>query len=63
MQYSNVADLVGANVRLRYNFGEGNDIWLVYDEGLNTDRGQVVPRLPRTAGRTLLMKYNHTFVW
>ncbi len=61
VQYSNVADLVSANVRFRYNFGERNDLWIVYNEGLNLDRRRFDPTLPLTDHRTILLKYTHTF--
>lgn len=61
IQYSNVADLVAANVRLRYNFGERNDLWIVYNEGFNTNRDRLDPRLPITDNRTILLKYTYTF--
>lgn len=60
-QYSNAADLVTSNLRLRYNFREGNDLWLVYNEGMNLDRDRTMPSLPFTDNRTLLLKYTHTF--
>jgi hypothetical protein len=63
-QYSNVADLATFNARFRYHFREGTDLWLVYNEGLHTERdvlGQ--PRLPRSSGRTFMLKYTHTFIW
>jgi hypothetical protein len=56
-----VADFAAANVRVRYNFREGQDLWLVYNEGWNTDRFDQDPPLPRTDNRTLLLKYTHTF--
>jgi hypothetical protein len=61
VQYSNVSDLISANVRVRYNFAERNDLWIVYDEGLNLDRDRFDPRLPRTQNRTILAKYTYTF--
>ena len=33
VQYNTGADLLSANVRFRYNVREGNDLWLVYNEG------------------------------
>lgn len=60
-QYSNAADLITSNLRLRYNFREGNDLWLVYNEGLNLDRDRNFPTLPISATRTLLLKYTYTF--
>jgi hypothetical protein len=63
-QYSNIADLGTFNARFRYNFREGTDFWIVWNEGVYTERdvaGQ--PRLPASAGRSLMIKYTHTFAW
>jgi len=63
VQFSSAADLFSANVRFRYNVREGNDFWIVYNEGLNTDRtrpGENL-RLPLTNQRTVLVKYTYTF--
>jgi hypothetical protein len=38
VQLNSVDDRLGVNLRLRYNFREGGDLWLVYDEGFNADR-------------------------
>ena len=61
IQYNSVADAFSANVRFRYNFREGNDLWIVYNEGVNTDRYRSEPVLPRIDNRTILLKYTHTF--
>ncbi|MFQ5572048.1 MAG: hypothetical protein ACE5G0_20415, partial [Rhodothermales bacterium] len=63
VQYNSAANLVSTNVRFRYNFAEGNDLWIVYNEGLNTDRYRDTPVLPLTNDRTVLLKYTHTFQW
>jgi hypothetical protein len=63
IQYSNVGDQAAANVRFRYNFAEGNDLWLVYNEGLNLNRDRTDPTLPMTDNRTVLVKYTYTFGW
>lgn len=58
-QYNSVSDRVGLNLRLRYNLREGRDLWLVWDEGLNTDRDDVPvgsPRLPLSDARALRVK-------
>ncbi len=62
-QFSNVSEYAAANVRLRYNIREGNDFWLVYNEGLNTNRERLDPALPLTDNRTVVLKYTHTLVW
>jgi hypothetical protein len=61
IQFNSAAHAVSANVRFRYNFREGNDLWIVYNEGLNTERTRVVPTLPLTDARTGLIKYTYTF--
>jgi hypothetical protein len=64
-QYTSAADLVTLNARLRYNRREGQDLYLVFNDGLNTERYSVEPGLPLSAGRTLLLKYSHAvpFGW
>ena len=64
LQYNSVADVFSVNTRIRYHFGEGNDLWLVYNEGFNTERHQPFgPRLPVTDSRAILLKYTYTFLW
>jgi hypothetical protein len=63
-QYNSAADLTSINARFRYHFREGTDLWIVYNEGLYTDRSNGLdPRLPLSAGRQLLIKYNHALVF
>lgn len=62
VQYSSADDAVLANARFRFNPREGNDFYLVYNEGINTDRALSRPRLPYSQGRTLLAKYTYTFL-
>jgi hypothetical protein len=60
IQLSSVADMTSANVRVRYNFREGQDLWLVYNGGWNLDRYDHTPVRPLTDNRTFLVKYTHT---
>jgi len=62
VQLNSNDDEIVANFRLRYNPREGNDFYLVYNEGFHTDRMIETPRLPFSDGRTILLKYSHTFV-
>jgi hypothetical protein len=62
VQINSSADVVSTNARFRYNFREGNDLWLVYNAGMNLDRRREVPFLPTFGGRTLLLKYTYTFI-
>lgn len=61
LQYSSTADLLGVNLRFRYHFREGNDLWIVFNEGLNTARHADQPVRPLSDSRVLLLKYTYTF--
>ena len=61
VQYNSARNLIVTNFRFRYNPREGNDFYLVYDEGMNTDRHRELPTLPGSMNRTLLLKYSYTF--
>lgn len=64
IQYSNTSERVGANIRFRYNFSEGRDLWLVVNEIVSTVTTPVevgLPNQPKILSGSLLIKYNHTF--
>ena len=63
VQFNSTADRLDLNVRLRYAFAEGTDLWLVYNEGLDTERGSDFTGLenPLSRHRALILKYSHTF--
>ena len=64
VQYNSADGLLTPNVRLRYNPTEGSDLYVVYNEGVLTDRRPSDPdalRLPRLQARTILLKYTYTF--
>lgn len=60
-QYNSANNKIITNVRFRYNPREGNDLYIVYDEGLNTDREREIPILPSSSSRTIMLKYSYTF--
>lgn len=77
LQYNSTTDRVDLNLRLRYNVSEGTDLWIVYNEGLDTER-DFVPglgtnsgmnaalgeqRSPLSLSRALIVKYSHTFTF
>ncbi|MCX6565806.1 MAG: hypothetical protein NTW38_05195 [Candidatus Aminicenantes bacterium] len=62
VQYDSAADEVTANLRLRFNPREGNDLYLVVNEGLNTNRLRYSPERPPYGGRAIMVKYSYTFV-
>ena len=61
LQYSNVSKDFTTNFRLRYNFSQGTDFWIVYNEGFNTDLRREQPWRPRSDTRSLLVKYTRSF--
>jgi hypothetical protein len=63
IQYNSNEDNIVSNFRLRYNPREGNDFYIVYNEGTNTDLDLEIPTLPRMSDRTLLLKYTYTFAF
>ena len=66
IQTSNVSEKLGANVRLRYNFREGQDFWLVVNQNGTqpwANRYENGLRLPSYDQRSILVKYTHTFLF
>lgn len=61
VQYNSVTKNVAANIRFRYNWRQGNDLYLVLNENLNTDRHRLSQSLPLQQSQTLLLKYTYTF--
>jgi len=61
IQYNSAVDTIIANVRFRFNPREGNDLYLVYNEGFNSNRLREVPNLPFFSSRTIMLKYTYTF--
>ena len=62
LQYNNVSDKFVTNIRFRYNFSEGNDLYIVYNELINTDRNSTALRLPYSNSRALIAKFTKTFI-
>jgi hypothetical protein len=61
VQYNMAAEIVAANIRFRYRFSEGRDLYLVYDAA--RDYG-LLSQDELRAGRVdqvFLLKYEHTF--
>ncbi|MGD2070200.1 MAG: DUF5916 domain-containing protein, partial [Gemmatimonadota bacterium] len=61
IQYNSAAGALVGNLRARYNFAEGRDLWLVLNEVRNVERHGPDRILPDVDDRTLLVKYVHTF--
>ena len=61
IQYNSDLDAIASNIKLRYNPREGNDLYIVYNEGRNTRLDREIPRLPNISDRTIMIKYTYTF--
>jgi hypothetical protein len=62
-QYNSGIGRAAANLRLRYNFREGQDLYLVWNEG--AVRQVDADNIERwsTARRGVLVKYAHALAW
>jgi hypothetical protein len=67
IQYNSTTGRIDCNVRLRYNFSEGTDLWLVYNEGLAAERmrraGEETIEGPLSLARAFVIKYTRTFTF
>jgi hypothetical protein len=61
LQYNTAIDAMITNFRFRYNPSEGNDLYIVFNEGTNFYLDSESPVRPRTANRTIMVKYTYTF--
>lgn len=61
IQYNTAVNEVLTNLKFRYNPREGNDLYVVFNEGRNTYLDRENPRLPVYSYRSLLLKYTYTF--
>jgi hypothetical protein len=61
IQYNTAENGIVSNLRFRYNPAEGNDFFIVFNEGRNTNLNREVPHLPVYSGRAVMVKYSYTF--
>lgn len=60
VQVNSLTNVSAANFRLRYNWKDGNDLYFVYNEGLN-NHGKEDSTLPFSDYRAIIVKYIYTF--
>lgn len=60
VQLNSLTKVSSANFRLRYNWKDGNDLYLVYNETINND-GKEDSSIPFSDYRALIVKYIYTF--
>ncbi len=61
-QYNSIQDQVFASARLRYNFKDGHNLYLVFNQDYNTGSTQMGIPLPRFNNRLFTLKYLYTFL-
>ncbi len=61
LQYNSVEEIFAGNIRIRLNPKEGNDLYIVYNDLLNSRREREIPHLPFSSDRTIVVKYTYTF--
>ncbi len=61
LQSASLARVATANLRLRYNTAEGDDVWIVYGHVENLDVDRAAPALPRVARSGLVVKVTRGF--
>jgi hypothetical protein len=60
-QYDNISHTFGSNLRFRYNPREGTDLYIVLNQGSNTNRDRLDPRLPLINNQAVTVKFVKTF--
>ncbi|MBK9016812.1 MAG: carbohydrate binding family 9 domain-containing protein [Saprospiraceae bacterium] len=61
LQYNSDEQVFVENMRLRYNPREGNDLYIVFNDLVNSDRKRETPHLPFSDDRAVVVKYTYTF--
>ena len=57
LQYNSTNNSLGANVRLRWEYQPGSELFVVYNE----QRDTLIPRLPVLQNRAFIVKFNRLF--
>ncbi|MCK5702714.1 MAG: carbohydrate binding family 9 domain-containing protein, partial [Cyclobacteriaceae bacterium] len=60
IQFNTLDEISAINFRLRYAPVDGNDLYFVYNEILNTNPMSEIPHLPASDNRAIILKYIHT---
>lgn len=61
-QYNSISDKLFLSARIRYNFKDGHDLFLVYNQDYNTVRGFDAEQLPYYNNQVFVLKYSYTFM-
>lgn len=63
LQYDNLSETVGTNLRFRYNPDESTNLYIVFNQNINTERDKFNPEKPFVDNQTLIIKYSQTFIF
>lgn len=60
-QFDDLSDITSTNLRFRYNPIEGTDLFIVFNQGINSERARLDPHLPMENNQALTIKFVKTF--
>ena len=60
-QYNSISNRVFLNTRLRYNFSDGHDLHLVFNQDKFTEQSLSTPQIPPFNNQNFTLKYIYTF--
>lgn len=61
VQYDDLTDQLSSNLRFRYNPSEGTDLFIVFNQGTNTNLTRLDPHLPVIDNQAVTLKFIKTF--
>lgn len=62
LQYDSNSQKLGWNMRFRYTPKEGTNLYVVYNQNVNTQRNMLTPNLPVFESQGLIFKFSKTFI-
>ncbi len=60
-QFDDLSHQMSSNIRFRFNPREGTDLFIVVNQGLNSDRTRLDPKLPYINNQAVTVKFTRTF--
>lgn len=60
-QFDDLSNLISSNLRFRYNPREGTDLFIVFNQGANTNLTRLDPNLPIVDNQAITVKFIKTF--
>jgi hypothetical protein len=62
-QYDDLNNQLSSNLRFRYNPREGTDLYIVFNQGLNSNRYRMEPTMPVLNNQAVTVKFVKTFAF